>query len=130
MVKKGIYKGMVLMIPVCLAGCVFSYKKGAQVVNYFKNKLSCVSKQHIESKEGCQTEEQEEVILECPICGRKAYGMDEITVIFGYRINDAGKLEHQECCKRCRTTVHKKKKPDAMHLVDNCFVGDKELFDL
>ncbi|MBQ4258828.1 MAG: hypothetical protein IJB84_00990 [Lachnospiraceae bacterium] len=112
--KKGIYKGMMLMIPVCVAGCVFTYKKGAQVVNYFKNKLSCAQKQHPEREGGCQTEEQEEVILECPICGRKAYGMDEITVIFGYRINDVGKLEHQGCCKRCRNNKSDKLSLDNM----------------
>lgn len=41
--RYGFQKGIMVMIPVCVAGCVTAYKKGPQIVGFVKDKLGIVT---------------------------------------------------------------------------------------
>lgn len=44
-----------------------------------------------------------ELVVQCTNCGRTAYGIDEINVIFGFEKNESGGIEPNTKCKRCCT---------------------------
>ena len=96
--KHGFQRGVMVMLPVCISGCVVAYKKGTQIVGFVTDKLGIVTKKDvIYAKQ--QLAEME--TMECPVCGRKAYGIDEINVIFGFIRNESRELELNNCCKQC-----------------------------
>ena len=41
---------------------------------------------------------------ECPHCGKKAYGEEEIEELFGYRNMGDGREIPQSWCKECRSS--------------------------
>lgn len=117
MERTNFQKGVKAMVPVCV-GCVgvgvFIGKKWNAVANYFKNKLG-TEPRHTEDKEQqFHLEEQDEALEECPICKRKAYTFDEVSVLFGFMKNDNGTLVPYDCCKRCRTQNRKESVSDNM----------------
>ena len=40
--NSGFSKGISIMLPMCFAGCVISYKKGKQIVDFTKRKFRIV----------------------------------------------------------------------------------------
>ena len=44
---------------------------------------------------------------ECPKCGAKAVGREEIEKIFGYRNMGDGRIIPQSWCKECRSNPNK-----------------------
>lgn len=47
--KSGFQKGVMVMVPICIAGCFFTYKKGTQIASFVKEKLGIVSKADVEN---------------------------------------------------------------------------------
>lgn len=99
--KRGFQRGVMIMIPICIAGCGVTYKKGTQIVGFVKDKFDAITKKDAMYVEKGLAEKEKMVFVECPLCGRKAYGIDEINVIFGFIKNQRGKLEPNRCCKQC-----------------------------
>ena len=100
--RYGFQKGILIMLPVCVGCCVFTYKKGKQVVHFFKDKLNIVTKEEAKEAQQRLTEIEQTLYVECSNCGRKAYGIDEIQTVFGFTKNEEGNLVPQTCCKQCR----------------------------
>lgn len=46
--KYGFQKGVLIMIPICIGGCILSYKKGEQIVQFCKDKLNIVTGKDVE----------------------------------------------------------------------------------
>ena len=101
--KHGFQKGVSVMFPVCILGCGIAYKKGTQIVDFFKEKLGIVTNVDAEYAKAALEEIEEDLVVQCPNCGRTAYGIDEINVIFGFEKNELGKIEPSTKCKRCCT---------------------------
>jgi len=45
--RYGFQKGIMVMLPVSVAGCIITYKKGPQIVNCIKDKLGIVTEADI-----------------------------------------------------------------------------------
>ena len=101
--KYGFQKGVAVMVPVCVLGCGITYKKGTQIVNFFKERFGFVTDADAEYARARLEEIEEELVVQCPNCGRTAYGIDEINVIFGFEKNESGGIEPNTKCKRCCT---------------------------
>lgn len=99
--KHGFQKGVAVMFPVCIVGCSIAYKRGAEIVDFFKEKLGIVTDADVEYAKARLEEIEEELVVQCPNCGRTAYGIDEINVIFGFEKNESGGIEPNTKCNRC-----------------------------
>lgn len=99
--KYGFRRGVWVMIPVCIASCVATYKKGTQIVGFVKDKFAIVTKKDATYEENQLEKKENTTFIECPLCGRKAFDIDEINVIFGFAKNELGELEVNSCCKQC-----------------------------
>lgn len=97
----GFQRGVMAMIPVCITGCVIAHKKGTQIVHFVKDKLRIVTKADVKCAEEQLDELEKCLVIECSVCGRKAYGIDEINTIFGFTKNASGELIPNNCCKQC-----------------------------
>ena len=51
-----------------------------------------------------------EEYAQCPRCGKKVYGKEEIIRLFGYRIMEKGNVIPQSHCKECRVEEAKENK--------------------
>lgn len=101
--RYGFQKGILLMMPMCVGCCVITYKKGKQIVHFFKDKLNIVTKEEAKEAQRRLAELEQEVHVECSNCGRKAYGIDEIQSAFGFTKDEKDNLIPHNCCKQCRS---------------------------
>lgn len=46
--RYGFQKGVVVMIPVCIAGCIVTHKRGPQIISFIKDKFGIVTKEDVE----------------------------------------------------------------------------------
>ena len=90
-------------MPMCVGCCVITYKKGKQIVHFFKDKLNIVTKEEAKEAQRRLAELKQEVHVECSNCGRKAYGTDEIQSEFGFTKDEKDNLIPHNCCKQCRS---------------------------
>ena len=101
--KYGFQKGILTMIPVCVAGCVITYKKGTQVVDFIKDRLRLVTKEEADYAKQKLMNMESRIVLKCPICKKEAYGVDEINLLFGFDKNENGDIVPNKNCKQCNS---------------------------
>lgn len=102
---RGFKGGVIAMLPLCITGCVITYKKGTQIVHFVKDKLGIITKEDVQYAAKQLDELEKCPVIECSECGRKAYGIDEINTIFGFTKNDSGELVPNNCCKQCNGSI-------------------------
>lgn len=102
----GFRKGVLVMLPVCIGGCVLTYKKGTQIVSYIKSKVKVAPKEVRNATEERKIEskrEEKPLCIECFECGKKANGIDEITILFGYKMSKQKNIIPHTRCRTCRS---------------------------
>ena len=62
--KHGFQKGVMVMVPICMAGCVVAYKKGTQIVELLKDKFGIVTKKDVIYAEQQLAEMEKQVAME------------------------------------------------------------------
>lgn len=80
-------------------GCVNDLAYEVQCANELAAKYKDVLRG---SKPEAEQMEKSDVHWKCPECGREAFDIDEINVIFGFAQTSEGKLIPQKECKACR----------------------------
>jgi len=106
LIRYGVQKGIAIMIPVCIGGCVLTYKKGHQIVKYCKDRMKYVTRKEMleaeqEFVDGVMYHRACNIKQECSECGKVAKGIDELIALFGFRKTEHG-LQPYTQCKECR----------------------------
>ena len=106
LIRYGVQNGIIFMIPVCIGGCVLTYKMGPRIVKYCKDRLKYVTRKEMleaeqELVDGVMYHKACNIKQECPECGKVAQGIDEIMVLFGFHKTEYG-LQPYTLCKECR----------------------------
>ena len=107
--KYGFQKGILVMIPVCLGACIgtnwITYRKGADIAKFLKDKLHIVAKDDFEMAERELVLELKEVgekaLVKCPKCGKEAHNLDELIEWFGLDKEEEEGIIPRVCCKEC-----------------------------
>uniref|UniRef100_UPI0040564B17 hypothetical protein n=1 Tax=Agathobacter sp. TaxID=2021311 RepID=UPI0040564B17 len=105
MIRYGFQKGVAVMIPICIGGCVLTYIKGHQLVKFCKDRLKLVTRKEVIEAEQAFADKMYqkacEIYQKCPKCGKTATGIDEIIALFGFQKTEFG-LQPYALCKECR----------------------------
>ena len=90
--------GALYMLPFVAGCCYLAYEKWPIIWKKIRIKMYLATR-----KELTQKAEQENLGLKlaCPICGKKASGIDEVIKLFGFDKADNGELIQREICREC-----------------------------
>ena len=67
--RYGFQKGVIVMIPVCIAGCIVTHKRGSQILSFIKDKFGIVTKEDVEYVTKKLGEVKKQPNDECLKCG-------------------------------------------------------------
>lgn len=91
-------RGVLYMLPFVAGCCYLAYEKWPIIWNKIRIKMYLSTRNEL-----TQRAKQEDLNLKlvCPICGKEATGIDEVIKLFGFDLPDDGELIPREVCREC-----------------------------
>ena len=91
-------RGVLYMLPFVAGCCYLTYEKWPIIWNKIRIKMYLSTRNEL-----TQRAKQEDLNLKlvCPICGKEATGIDEVIKLFGFDLPDGGELIPREVCREC-----------------------------